>query len=167
MPGPLAKLGRRIMMLVARARVTAAEDATPLQTMSLDLLADEHKDGVERLQNYGFSARPHAGADALVIFIGGNRDHGVVLGADDRRYRPADLKPGEVVVYDDLGHEIRLTRTGLSITAPETIEIAAPNISITGQVALDGDITADGITFKSHVHPENDSGGPTSQPIPG
>jgi len=38
------------------------------------------------------------------------------------------------------------------------------NIAATGNVNVTGDVIADGISLKNHVHPENDSGGPTDPP---
>lgn len=132
---------RRIAMLVARATLAAVNDGLKLQGLQLRLMADEVKDGVERFQNYGFTAHPHAGAEALVLFLGGNRDHGVAVAVDDRRYRLAGLQPGEVAVYSDEdqeegGHRILFKRgriieircAELRIDASTSVVINSPSI---------------------------------------
>lgn len=161
----LKALRDRVAMSLARGIIRAASDGTPLQTLALTLLADEAKDGVERLQEYGFTSVPLAGAECLCVFLGGNRDHGTVIATDDRRYRLTGLAPGEVALHDDRGQVVHLTREGIRIVAPERVEITAPEIAITGDVSVTGELSVEGIAFSTHRHPENDSGGPTDPPI--
>lgn len=40
-------------------------------------------------------------AEGIAAFIGGQRNHPVVIAIDDRRHRPLGLKPGESFQYDD------------------------------------------------------------------
>ena len=58
----------------------------PLQTVQVVGLPDEIIDGAERFQMYGITSHPLPGADALVLAVGGIRQHPVIL-IDDRRYR--------------------------------------------------------------------------------
>ena len=46
----------------------------------------------------------------MVLFVGADRSHPVVLAVDDRRYRVQALKDGEVVIYTDEGDRIHLKR---------------------------------------------------------
>ena len=55
-------------------------------------------DGAERFQIYGFSSHPRKGADALVLAVGGVRQHSIVL-VDDRRHRMKNLEESEVALY--------------------------------------------------------------------
>src|SRR5215475_5225602 len=104
------ELSRRVAMTATRGRMSLVDDKKKLQQVQVELLADETKDGVERFQQYGFTSVPLEGAEALVIFLGGGRDHGIVHAIDDRRYRLTDLKPGDVAIYTDEGTKIVLTR---------------------------------------------------------
>ncbi|MEP4191412.1 MAG: phage baseplate assembly protein V, partial [Sneathiella sp.] len=104
-----------ISNMVARGVVTLVDDRLKMQDLQLQLMADELKDNIERFQNYGFTAHPHTGAEALTVFLNGNRDHGITLVVDDRRYRIKGLKQGEVAIYTDeesdgSGHSITLKR---------------------------------------------------------
>lgn len=103
-------LRNRVMLMVARGVIKLVNDKGGLQTLQLGLLEDELRDQVERVQDYGFTSNPLPGAEAVTVFIGGNRDHGLTLKVDDRRYRLKGLKGGEVALYTDEGDFIHLKR---------------------------------------------------------
>lgn len=152
-------------MAVARGIVRATGDGTGLQTLRVSLMADEAKDGVERVQEYGFSSHPLPGAECVAVFLGGNRDHGAVIATDDRRHRPGGLGAGDVVIYDHRGNRVLLSDAGIEVTAPVKVTITAPEVEIDSEVTITGNLVADGISLRDHVHPENDSGGPTDPPV--
>jgi phage gp45-like len=136
-------------------------------------MADEAKDGVERVQEYGFTSVPLSGSDAVLVFVGGNRDHGVIVATDSREHRPGGMEAGDVAIYDHRSNLITLTVDGIRIATDQKMTVTAPEIEITGdvtmtgEVSIDGNLAVDGIDFKTHVHPENDSGGPTDPPQAG
>lgn len=104
----------RIRLIVARGRLTAAaDDSQPCQTIDADLLAGESRTGIQRVQQYGFSARPPAGAEALVVAVGGQRDHLVAVAVDDRAARPRDLAEGECCLWTpDHGRRVHCRADG-------------------------------------------------------
>ena len=104
------ELSRRIAMGTTRGRMALVDDKKKLQQVQLELLADETKDGVERFQLYGFTSVPLEGAEALAVFLGGGRDHAIVVAIDDRRHRLTDLKAGDVAIYNDTGAKIVIGR---------------------------------------------------------
>ena len=106
----LERLSRRMRNIVARGVISLVRDAHKWQSTQLELLDGEVLDDAERAQQYGFSSVPHAGAEAVVLFVGADRSHPVVLAVDDRRYRVQALKNGEVVIYTDEGDRIHLKR---------------------------------------------------------
>jgi phage baseplate assembly protein V len=167
----LAPVFRRLDMMVSRGVLRATSDANGVQTMQVGLLEDEVADEVERIQSYGISAVPPNGGDALVAFISGNRDHGVVLAVNDRSSRPREQKPGEVMLYNDKKASIKLSEDGhivigvdqddgkltikvndeitieakkLTIKIEEEISIECPSIKIKGDIELDGNLNATG-----------------------
>jgi len=143
-----APLARRVGLMVARGVLSLANDALKLQSVQVKLLDGEVRE-MERFQDYGFTSAPLVGAEVAAVFVGGNRDHGLVLAIDDRRYRIKGLQAGEVAIYDDLGHAITLTRAGIVISgASHSINIVnCPQVVVTG-----GDVIADGISLKTHKH---------------
>lgn len=137
----LRPLATRLANMVARAVVQLADDSKKLQLLQVGVLSDETREDVERFQNYGFTSVPREGAEALVLFVGGRRDHGVAVAVDDRRYRLVNLESGEVAMYDDLGAKIVFKRNG-------DVEITPSS----GNVVVNGDVRADGISLKTHTH---------------
>lgn len=108
----LRRLRTRIENTVARAVVQVVNDAGGLQALQLGALAGETVDDGEHVQQYGFSSVPMAGAEAVVVFPGGDRGHPLVVAVDDRRYRPTGGEPGEVRVYHKDGAVITLKENG-------------------------------------------------------
>jgi len=145
----MAPIARQISNMLARGSVTLANSAGKLQTLQISLLHDESKDAVEHFEPFGFSSSPLPGAEVLAAFIEGDRSHGVVLSATDRRYRPQTLQGGEAAVFNAHNMTIILTQNGIVIAGggkPVSIS-GAPTVTVTG-----GDVVADGISLKNHKH---------------
>lgn len=169
-------LARRIRLIASRAVLRLVDDAGGLQSVQITLLADETRDGVERFQDYGFTSIPHPGAEGVAIALGGSRDHLVAIAIDDRRYRLRALAAGEVALYDDLGHQVHLTRDGIVIHGGgHAVTITgAPKLRVEGSIEATGEISdrcdTSGETMAAmrdiydiHTHP-GDSGGVTGVP---
>jgi phage baseplate assembly protein V len=105
----------KVQLMVGRALLMAVNDQGAIQTAQVQLLAEEVHDDAERIQEYGFTSVPKKGAEAVVTFVGGNRDHGLIIAVDDRRYRLKGLQSGEVAIYDDQGQKVHLTRAGIVV----------------------------------------------------
>lgn len=155
--GPLV---RRISNMLSRGTVTLGNSTGNLQTLQVSLLDEEGKDAVEHFEPFGFTAAPVDGAEVLAAFIEGDRSHGIIIAATDRRYRVKNLKAGESAAYNAFGMTILLTKEGIVITGgAKDISISgAPNINISsGTVHVTGgDVIADGIGLKTHHHNEHD-----------
>lgn len=106
-----APLRMRLANMLARGVVKRVNDAPKFQELQLIVGADETRDHVERVQQYGFTSRPHADAEAVVLFVGGRRDHGLCVAVDDRRYR-IHVAEGEVALYASAGQSILLKADG-------------------------------------------------------
>ncbi|MDD2109302.1 phage baseplate assembly protein V [Pseudomonas asiatica] len=138
----LRDLGSRVMMMFSRGVLRSVNDAGPRQQVQVELLKNELRDGLEHMQNYGFTSHPRGG-DCAVAFTGGNREQGIVLLIDDRRYR-IPLLAGEVAIYDDLGNKVELLREMVKITAVQHVEVAAPTIKLVGDLEVVGNINTTG-----------------------
>jgi len=176
----MAPLQRRVMLAIGRGTLGPVDDDDGLQRSQVTLLAGETRDNVERIQPYGLSAVPMAGADVLVVCVGGNRDHPVIIGVDDRRHRPTGMQAGDVCIYShQTGHKITLKadRTieiegdEITIKADTKITLEAPLVEVTGALDVMGDIRDRAATggmslngmradYNTHVH----GGGPGPTP---
>lgn len=156
----LGPIRRRLAHLVARAVVAMVNDAAKMQALQLGLLADEVLDDVEHWQPYGYTYQPHAGAEALVLAVGGHRAHSVVIACADRRYRLTGLEAGEVAIYSDEGDKVHLKRGRvididthtLNIKAAAGVNFDTPTITTTGGIVSQGDQVAGGISLIGHAH---------------
>lgn len=130
---PIRWLHNRISNLLGRGSLRELDDSDGIQTLSADLGDDETRTELERLQQYGFTSVPLKGADLVVAFVNGSRDHGVVLAVDDRRYRLKALADGEVAIYTDQGDYIHLQRGGtIKVHASTKVVLDAPTVELAG-----------------------------------
>lgn len=113
-------------------------------------LAGETVDG-EQFQNYGFSSAPLPGAEYIVIPVGGNSKHSVVVASEDGRYR-LQLQDGEVSLYTDEGDYVHMKRgriievvtDDLVFKVKNKVRFETPLVEMTGDEHVVGDIKADG-----------------------
>lgn len=124
----LAPLKRAIGNMIVRGVVTLVNSSTKMQTLQVTLLDGEVKGDLEHFEQYGCTSRAHPGAEAVTLFFGGNRSHGVAIVVGDRRYRLTGLEAGEVALYDDQGQKVHLKRDKILIETPFDFELRAKNI---------------------------------------
>lgn len=155
----LQGMQRRVMLTVGRAVIRKISDDPKMQSVQAELLKGELRDSLERFQNYGFTSVPHPGAEGVAVFVGGNRDHGILVAVDDRRYRLKGMQGGEVALYTDEGDKVHLKRNReievitktLKITcetatveASEKVTIDTPETEITGNLIVGGNMNVAG-----------------------
>ena len=147
-----------LMNLIRRVMRQSVDTSTPGVQVQVESLADEIHREVEVLEQYGMSACPPDDVpEGLALFLGGQSDHGVVLGWFDRLHRPKDLKPGEVIWYsshgqslffDDQGQVTLKDKSGSQIllASDGSISIVPSNgkLSIAADVTISGSVTAGG-----------------------
>lgn len=136
----LDPLRRRVRLMISRAVLSAISDGAGIQLVQVKLLEGEVRDGVERFQNYGFTSVPLPGAEGIMACVSGNRDHGVILAMDDRRYRIKGLQAGEAAMYTHKDKELHKHR--IIFKNDGSIEVLAKNITVkaTETARIEGDI---------------------------
>lgn len=172
----LRPIRRKLATMVSRAVLVMINDDTTLQELQTMILGDELLDSLERFQQYGFTSVPHPGAEAIVLSVGGQRSHTVVINVDDRRYRLKGMKGGEVALYTDEGDYIHFKRGRVvKLRAGTETIFDTPIARFSGRVEAAKDIldqtdsgnarTINGMrqVFNGHNHP-GDSGGTTETP---
>lgn len=185
----LNPLLRRLRTIATRGVVKLVDPATMLQELQVAALGDELLDKIEHWESYGFTSSPHEGAEALLLSLGGDRDHTVAVNVADRRYRIKGLESGEVALYTDEGDVIHFKRGNhIYVDAMTKVTVKAPNVDVvasteilldtplvrcTGNIEAAGDITDHTCsvqsvrdTYNGHTHP-GDSGGTTGSPNQG
>nr|DAO38215.1 MAG TPA: baseplate assembly protein V [Caudoviricetes sp.] len=108
-----------------RGRLALTQADTPTQRVQVQGLADETLQDLEQLQQFGFTSHAPAGTDVVVIPLGGDTSHGIVVAAEHGSYRIKNLRPGEVAVYDQSGSSIVLKNGRLIEVDCDTLHIKA------------------------------------------
>ncbi len=126
----------RLQMMTSRVVIRLVNDALAWQAVQLDALAGETHDGVERVQEYGFTSHPIPGAEGVMVCPGGLRSHGLVIVVGDRRYRLKGLEQGEVALHDDQDQVVKLARAGIQIITPLKVEVTAPEVIVTADTKV-------------------------------
>ena len=105
-PGDLRGIARMVREAAEQLRLVFAlgvlrrtDDRDQVQTVQLDLLAGETKEGLRRLEDYGMTGHVPTGAAGVEAFPGGDRSSGYVLALMHPAHRPRDLPVGDVAFY--------------------------------------------------------------------
>lgn len=169
--GPLAA---RLASIVTRGELKTLKDSTGLQRAQVSLTADEVQDDVEVITPPGFTSRPAAGAEVLVLAVGGNSAHRVALVFDRGTRLVDELAEGEAAMHiGNAGQVVHLKANGdVVITPGAGAKVYLGDDGATKKVALadevDDRLSAIQTAFDAHVHPTAAVGPPSvATPVPG
>lgn len=150
----LRPIKQRVMMTIARGILELADDTKGIQLAKVTLMKDETREGLERVQNFGFTSNPPDQSEVVALFVGGNREHGFVVACDHRASRKKGLQKGECAVYTDDGTYIILKKGGeVEIKAATKVTLDAPNVEMTGNLKVNGTLDAAAATVASLTTP--------------
>ena len=174
----LAKLAKRTAQVARgvqdgirqafRGKVAATQSGEPIQRVQVQGLADETLQDIEQLQQFGFTSHAPAGSEMIVLPLGGDTTHGIVIASEHGSFRLKNLGGGEVAVYDQSGSSIVLKQGRLlakgQITGQNGLAISGGEdgnaVRINGSLKTTDDVVAGDISVQQHTHP-GDSGGTT------
>jgi phage baseplate assembly protein V len=119
----IQRLIDRLSFAIGRGRVTQVDDSGPIQSNQIDL-GPVGPDGSRGVRNnsfmanlFGFTSSPPLGTDCILVFPGGRRSNGVVIGHNHQASRLRNLGPGDTAMYDVRGAYLWLTATGAVLDA--------------------------------------------------
>lgn len=144
----IAPLKRRVYSMVGKAILSAIDDSGNLQVSEFKYLSGEVIDGVERVQEFGFTSHPPRGSEAIVSFIGGNQQHGVIIATDSSMYRIKNLPEGAVALYNSNGDYIKLEADKMTINVKEQEQVSSTKVVINSPKVILGtntDLTPQGV----------------------
>jgi len=149
-----AELATKILVMIGRGRVKLVNDSGRAQTMQVQLNALETTDDkTPRIAEYGFSSNPPADSDAVLLYLNGDRTLGVVIGTNHQASRPTSLKPGESILFDNLGQRVFISKNGIvvegiglpiTINSTASVTLNCPQAHLTGDLLVDGNINSGG-----------------------
>lgn len=138
----LQPLRRRISLLIGRALLVAVDDSKNLQLLRISMLSGEEKEGVERMQQYGFTSVPVSGSEVLIGAINGSKDQVIAIVVNDSRARMKNLSEGDVAI-----HRQSTDNVWIKLLSNDTIEVHAKNVNVNlesgGKVDIAGNLTID------------------------
>lgn len=149
--------------MISRGRVRSARIRGGRTLAEVEMADGEVRTRVEIMLPMGVSAIPDAGADVLVMQIGGP-DHLVALQADDASLRAPDLASGDIALRDKRGQQVVMNGQGVTVSGAIKLTIvSAGDIEITagGAITLAStSLTHNGKNIgETHVHGGVDPGG--------
>ncbi|WP_244107581.1 phage baseplate assembly protein V [Burkholderia anthina] len=168
------RLARRILTMIGAARVTTFNDAGAVQKLQVKVNGLETIDNLANLQHFGFASGPPDGTDVAIVFIGGDRSNGVVVGSNHQASRQRNLKAGESMIYSQDGKQIYLTKSGgivvnangqdvqvndatnVTINAAGKIRAVTPLLECTGDIVDNCDSQTSSIADLRKAHDEHD-----------
>ncbi len=96
----ISPLKRKVLLMIGRGVMLAVTDSEKIQLVQLSLLEGETKDKVESFAHFGFTSNPPIGSDCIMLSVGGNREHGIIIGTEHRDFRLKDLASGDSAIYN-------------------------------------------------------------------
>lgn len=174
--GIIERVARRVLLSLARALVTTVNDSGGVQMMQVKLNALETRDNTPRVAEFGLTSNPPINSDAFVVFLGGDRSNGVVLGTVHQPSRPKNLASGETMIYSQDGKQIYLTASGgividaknqavtvnnattVTINAATKVRMVTPLLEVTGDIIDNAGSNAHNMAqmrsiYNTHTHP--------------
>jgi phage baseplate assembly protein V len=165
----------RIARALARVRLafrgvlTRLNTAPAVQLAQADALSGEQLQDAELMQHYGFTSAPPAGTMVVVLPLGGQTAHGIIIATEHASYRLRGLQSGEVALYTDEGDHVVLHRGRVvEIVAGTKLRVVSPMLECTGEIKDRCD--SDGRTmsgmraiYNAHTH-SDPQGGSVSTP---
>jgi phage baseplate assembly protein V len=167
----------RIARALARVRkafrgvLTRVNAALAVQLVQLDGLAGEQLQDNELFQDFGFTSNPPPGTMVVVLPVGGNTAHGIIVACENGQYRLKGLKPGESAMYNQWGdycilkegHVAEISTDTLLVKAGAKVRFETPIMECTGTIkdlCESTGKTMDGMreTYNGHTHNDPQGG---------
>ncbi|OOF46948.1 baseplate assembly protein [Rodentibacter trehalosifermentans] len=135
-----------------RGVLNLVKSADNIQKVQVSGLADETLQDVELMQHFGFTSVPPANTQAVILPMGGQTSHGIVIATENGAFRVKSLQGGEVAVYDESGSSIILKKGRLieidcdvlKIKATSKVDISSPLVETDQVFTAQGQINGNG-----------------------
>lgn len=156
----------RLVQMIQLGRIKTVDASGNVATLQVDLGPQDANgslslvDKIPFLQQFGFASVPPADSEVLVACLNGERSAPVALGTNNRQHRPPEgMQVGDSALYDSRGAYAWFGENGLvidaagldvtvqnaanvTVTATTLVTLDAPNVKVTHNLEVDGNITA-------------------------
>lgn len=125
------------MRAAFRGKITLVVSSEPIQRVQLNGLADEVLQELEHLQEFGFASNPPEGSEAVVIPLGGDTTHGVVVATQHGSFRIKNLNPGETAIFSQDGAKIVIKRGKIIEADCDVFRVNCQHYEVNASAAAD------------------------------
>jgi phage baseplate assembly protein V len=126
-----------------RAVLQGMSIAQRVQRVNAEALAGESLQDVELMQQFGFTSAPPAGAQVIVIPLGGRTSASVIVATEHGSYRLQLNAQGEAAIYNQWGDHVWLKQGGIAeVVASVKVAITSPLVTASGDLQVAGSITS-------------------------
>lgn len=176
----------RGIRLAFRGRLTRVKSDLRIQQVQVNGLAGEKLQDAELFQHFGFTSCPPAGTQCIVLPIGGQTSHSIIIATENGAYR-LQVASGEMAIYSEEGAYVHIKKGRIvetecdeylvktkkytvqaedyDVTATAGANFETPLLKASYQLA-DGKSTLDAIreTYDDHDHDHGGDTGTTDKP---
>ena len=176
----------RGIRLAFRGRLTRVKSDLSIQQVQVNGLAGEKLQDAELFQHFGFTSCPPAGTQCIVLPIGGQTSHSIIIATENGAYR-LQVASGEMAIYSDEGAYVHIKKGRIvetecdeylvktkkytvqaedyDVTATTVANFETPLLKASDQLA-DGKSTLEAIreTYDDHDHDHGGDAGTTDKP---
>ncbi|WP_232551165.1 phage baseplate assembly protein V [Klebsiella michiganensis] len=176
----------RGIRLAFRGRLTRVKSDLSIQQVQVNGLAGEKLQDAELFQHFGFTSCPPAGTQCIVLPIGGQTSHSIIIATENGAYR-LQVASGEMAIYSDEGAYVHIKKGRIvetecdeylvktkkytvqaedyDVTATTGANFETPLLKASDQLS-DGKSTLDAIreTYDDHDHDHGGDAGTTDKP---
>lgn len=140
-----------------RAVLSNLNTGAPVQLAQGEALKDEQLQAAELFQHFGFTSAPPAGTQLIVLPLGGQTAHSVIVATENGAYR-LDVQGGEACLYNQWGAFIRLKKEKIIEIECDELKIKAKDsVSIeTKEYAVNA---STGVTYQTPAFAAEGPGG--------
>lgn len=136
-----------------RAVLTALDTAPRVSLAQAEGLSKEQLQALELFQHYGFTSAPPKGTTCVVLPVGGQTAHGIVVATEHGAYRIKGLQSGEVAIYTDedqaadgcrivlkRGNVVEIQGKNINVRAEELLHLSGKEVEIHADERLETDV---------------------------
>ncbi|MDO9053850.1 MAG: phage baseplate assembly protein V [Gallionella sp.] len=129
--------------LTFRGVLTLVKSASAVQLVQLDGMSGEQLQDAELFQQFGFTSNPPAGTMAIILPVGGQTAHGIVIATEHGTLRLKGLASGEAAIYNQWGDHVILSKDRrMKVVSALAVDITTPTVNMSGDLNVAGSIVA-------------------------
>lgn len=114
-----------------RGRLTRVNSALNIQQVQADGLAGEQLQDAELFQHFGFTSNPPAGTQCVMLPIGGQTSHSIIIATENEKYRITQLASGEMAIYSQDGAYVAIKRGRIVEVDCDTFRVKCSQYEVT------------------------------------